>query len=37
MQSGSDLSDDELEGVAGGVDVIEGEDDSWWYRKMGIR
>ena len=31
-----ELSDDQLDVVAGGVDVMEGEDDSWWYKRMGL-
>jgi hypothetical protein len=31
-----ELSDDQLDAVAGGVDVMEGEDDSWWYKRMGL-
>jgi len=31
-----ELSDEELAHVAGGVDVMEGEDDSWWYKRMGL-
>ena len=30
-----ELTIEQLEAVAGGVDVIEGEDDSWWYKRMG--
>ena len=30
-----ELTIEELEGVAGGADVMEGEDDSWWYKRMG--
>ncbi len=29
----SEILDEDLERVAGGVDVIEGEDDSWWYTR----
>ena len=29
----SEILDEGLERVAGGVDVIEGEDDSWWYTR----
>ncbi len=32
----SELSEEELEGVAGGVDVMEGEDDSWWLKRQGL-
>ncbi|MDA7431995.1 Nif11-like leader peptide family RiPP precursor [Synechococcus sp. AH-601-O06] len=32
----SELSEEELEGVAGGVDVMEGEDDSWWFKRQGL-
>ena len=31
-----ELSDDQLDAVVGGVDVMEGEDDSWWYKRMGL-
>ena len=27
-----ELTIEQLEAVAGVVDVIEGEDDSWWYK-----
>ena len=30
-----ELTDDQLELVAGGADVMEGEDDSWWYKRSG--
>ena len=26
--------DAELEGAAGGIDIVEGEDDSWWIERM---
>jgi len=30
-----ELTIEELEAVAGGADVMEGEDDSWWLKRYG--